>query len=106
TQMVDVAPGEVRSLSAELWLRSPTARRLRPTFPGATVVNAGFLADGRVVLAVAVPPQNERQLWLVDSAGGTERLGPPDAPAGLAVSRDGARYAYLGHQAASGATAG
>ncbi len=57
---LDVGP-DGATVAADLWRRQPEARRLRPTFPGATVVGASFLADGRVVLTVALPPDDERQ---------------------------------------------
>jgi dipeptidyl aminopeptidase/acylaminoacyl peptidase len=83
-------------LAAELWRRDPLASRVRPTFPGATVAGAAFLRDGRVALTVALPPDDDRQAWLLDPAtGALERVGPPGARAGLAVAPDGQRIAYL-----------
>ena len=91
----DVPPSGT-GLAAELWRRDPIASRVRPTFPGATVAGAAFLDDGRVALAVALPPDGERQAWLLDPAtGALERVGPPGARAAMAVAPDGQRIAYL-----------
>src|SRR5262245_30508029 len=72
-QRVSLSHGETASLTAELWSDTPTARRLRPTLPGAAVSDAVFLADGRVALTVSVPPAGERQVWLLDAGGGAKR---------------------------------
>jgi hypothetical protein len=86
---------EGASLHAELWGATPRVTRLRPAFPGAAIVGADFLADGRVALALALPAGDERQLWLLDASGGLERVGPPEATGPLAVSPDAAWTAYL-----------
>jgi dipeptidyl aminopeptidase/acylaminoacyl peptidase len=94
TYKVHVEPGQTATLEAELWLQMPIVQRLRPTFPGTTITDARFLADGRLAFTVALPG-DERQLWLLDERGGTRRLGPPDARGSLAVALDGTRVAYL-----------
>lgn len=86
---------QTASLAGELWLRSPEAWRLRPVFPGATIADATFLGDGRLALTVALPPGDERQLWLVDGRGGARRLGRWPARGAVAASPDGTRVAYL-----------
>ncbi len=86
---------EPSDLHADLWLRTPQVDRLRPIFPGASIVGAGFLIDGRVVLTVALPPGDERQLWLLGKDGEVERLGPPQARGSIAVSPQGTQAAYL-----------
>ena len=95
TYVVRARPGESVMVDADLWLRSPLVARLRPTYPGASIADVGFLSDGRVALTVALPPGDEHQLWLVDGPGRVRRFGPPDAPGRLAVSSDGKRVAYL-----------
>jgi dipeptidyl aminopeptidase/acylaminoacyl peptidase len=94
TYKVQVEPGQTATLQAELWLQTPIAQRLRPTFPGTTITDARFLNDGRLAFTVALPG-DERQLWLLDERGGTRRLGPPDARGSVAIAPDGARVAYL-----------
>ena len=81
-------------LHADLWLWTPRAQLLRPTFPGATIAGAMFLADGRIALTIALPPDDERQTWLLDDDNGMRRLGPPEARGPLAVAADGGRVAY------------
>ncbi len=95
TYRVSAQPGQTGIVAADLWLRTPLAQRLRPTFPGATIADADFLADGRVALTLTLPPGDEQQLWLIDTRGEARRLGPPDARGSLAVTPDGARVAYL-----------
>jgi hypothetical protein len=95
TYAVPAAAGETARLTAELWLTAPHARRLRPAFPGAAIEAVAFLLDGRVALTVAVPPGEERQLWLVDGGGAARRAGPPDVLGSLAAAPNGERVAYL-----------
>jgi hypothetical protein len=83
------------NVQATLWLRTPAVQQLRPPFPGASIANAGFLADGWVALTVALPPGNERQLWVRDRDGGLQHLGPTAAQGALAPSPDGHQIAYL-----------
>jgi dipeptidyl aminopeptidase/acylaminoacyl peptidase len=106
TYVVTAAAGETATLSAELWLSAPHARRLRPAFPGAAIEAAAFLRDGRVALTMAVPPGEERQLWLVDGRGAPRRAGPPDVLGSLAVAPDGGRVAYLARGPAAGGAGG
>ena len=95
TYRVRLEPGVTTALAAELWLRTPRVQRIRPTFPGAVIEQAGFLADGRVALLVALPAGEERQLWVVGDGGALHRLGPPAARGSLASAPDGQRIAYL-----------
>jgi hypothetical protein len=87
--------GRPAHLLAELWLRRPQVHRLRPPYPGAVLADARFLADGRVVLAVELPPSGERQLWLADGRGAGQRIGPPLLHGAGAVAPGGDRLAYL-----------
>jgi hypothetical protein len=91
---VTLESGTLADLHADLWLLTPQAQLLRPTFPGATIAGATFLADGRITLTVALPPDDERQTWLLDKDGGMRRLGPTEARGPLAVAPDGRRVAY------------
>ncbi len=95
TYSVRLETGQSATLAGELWLRSPEVRRLRPAFPGAAIAGATFLDDGRIALAVALPPGDERQLWLLDGQGSARRVGPPQTWGSIAISPDGARVAYL-----------
>lgn len=104
TYRVNLAIGETSSLHGELWLRTPEVRRLRPVFPGATIAAVSFLRDGRVALVVALPPGEERQLWLVDERGGMHRVGPLEARGSLTIDYDGKRIAYLARGHDSDAT--
>ncbi len=95
TYRVRLDPGGGASLAGILWPRTPLVAAVRPPLPGATIAGARLLADGRLALAVAIPPGDERQLWLADGAGGARRVGPPVAQVAIAASPDGARVAYL-----------
>lgn len=88
------------SLDIALWLRTPRVRRLRPPLPGATIVDARFLDDGRLTLVTASPPSGERQAWVVEPGGDTRRTGPPETHAAVAPAPDGRRVAYLARAAA------
>ena len=91
---VSLESGGRADLHADLWLWTPQAQLLRPTFPGATIAGATFLADGRIALTISLPPDDERQTWLLDDDGGMRRLGPAEARGPLAVAPDGGRVAY------------
>ncbi len=94
---VDATVGQTKTLSSALWLQTPQVQRLRPTFPGASIVNAQYLNNGDVVLTLALTPGDERQLWLVTSGSSLRRLGPPDVHGAISASRDGTWVAYLAH---------
>lgn len=103
---VVVDPDQVTTLEGELWLRSPQAEPLRPAFPGASIADAGFLADGQIALTVVLPPSDERQLWLLDGKGGIRRFGPPEMRGPVAISSDGAQVAYVRQGQSSGIRSG
>ncbi len=94
TYRIAARRNETVTLDAELWLQTPRVQRLRPIFPGATIADARFLADGHVILLLALPG-DERELWLLDADGLPQRLGPPEGRGALAASPDGQRVAYL-----------
>jgi len=96
TYRIHARRNETAILDAELWLQTPRVQRLRPVFPGATIGDARFLADGRVTFLLALPG-DERELWLLDGSGLPQRLGPPERRGALAASPDGQRVAYLAH---------
>lgn len=98
---ISVVAGQAEALHGELWLWTPQVRQLRPTFPGATITGADFLADGRIALSIALPPDDERQTWLIEGERGTRRLGPSEARAALAVAPSGDRIAYLARRQGS-----
>lgn len=85
-------------LDVALWLRTPHVRRIRPPLPGASIVDARFLDDGRVALVTASPPGDERQAWIVDPSGDARRIGRA-ARTAVAVSPDGQRVASLARAA-------
>lgn len=106
TYRLRLDPGGSASLAGLLWPRTPPILAVRPPLPGSMIAGARFLADGRIALAVAIPPGDERQLWLVDAAGGARRVGPPAAQVAIAASPDGARVAYLARPTAPAGTTG
>ena len=52
---VVVRVGETTTMAPDLWLRHPPPAQLRPTYPGAAIVGASFLNDGRVALIESLP---------------------------------------------------
>ena len=102
THVVRAEANSTATTAGELWLRSPEVRRLRPTYPGTTIADATFLDDGGLALTVALPPDDGRQLWLLDAQGGARRLGPTTARGSIAASPDGSRVAYLAASERSG----
>ncbi|HEY8745832.1 MAG TPA: hypothetical protein VIU62_22320, partial [Chloroflexota bacterium] len=95
TASVRAVAHETGNIQATLWLRTPAVQQLRPPFPGASITNAGFLADGRVALTVALPPGTERQIWIRQREGALQHLGPTAAHGALASSPAGRQVAYL-----------
>jgi hypothetical protein len=53
-------------VDVQLWRAQPDVQRMRPPIPGTSIASAAFLPDGRVALAVDVPPAGERQAWAYD----------------------------------------
>jgi hypothetical protein len=94
-QRLIVPPGVTRTATLELWPRDPRLLAVRPAFPGAAASSVEFLEDGRLALAVTLPPGDERQLWLLDGEGELRRFGPPNARGALAVAPGGGQVAYL-----------
>lgn len=76
-------------LHAVLWRQEPTVTPLRSPLPGAQVVNATFLSDGRVSLTLGLPSGDERQLWLLGANQIPRSIGPPDAEGTIASTPDG-----------------
>lgn len=106
TYGVRLTSGQMVTFAGILWLRQPDVRRVRSPLPGAPIVGASFLDDGRLALTVALPPGDEHQLWLVDQDGGAHRAGPPLAQVAITASPDGARVAYLARPASAASAAG
>lgn len=95
SRQVEVPPAG-SALSETHWRRQPDVLRLRPTYPGASIAAASFLRDGRVALALALPPGDERQAWLFDpTTTAWTRVGPRAARTALAVAPDGGQVAFL-----------
>jgi hypothetical protein len=65
------------TVDIQLWRRRPDVLALRPVYPGASLLDARFLNDGRVALLVGLPSQvgpgaqpATRELWLLDPVAG------------------------------------
>lgn len=95
TYALSLAVGVPSRLDAVLWRQHPTVEPLQSPLPGARILAAGFLADGRVTLTLGLPPGDERQLWVLDQDGIPRRIGPPDAHGAIASTESGDRVAYL-----------
>jgi hypothetical protein len=103
---IDV-PAEGTDLTVSLWRRQPDILPLRPVYPGASLVDARFVADGTVALSVSLPgessaaqPQSARELWQLDPVTGSlARLTLSDPAAAraplVALAPDGQQVAYL-----------
>jgi hypothetical protein len=93
------------NVSVRMWRRQPDALQLRPTYPGASISDAAFLADGRLALSMALPVQAGglggrvlHEEWIFDPNNGSFQ--PFDAAGAirasvLVVSPDGRSVAYL-----------
>jgi hypothetical protein len=101
-----VAVSTDMDVSVSMWRRRPAAVQLRPTYPGANISDAVFLADGRLALSMALPVQASgrgagalREAWIFDPASGSlepfNATGAIPRAAVVAVSPDGRRVAYL-----------
>ena len=101
---VSPTAGVTTTLHADLWQRSPRLQRLRPALPGAAIVHADFLLDGRVALILSLPPSDERQAWIVSKTGSVDRLGPTNLHGSIAVSPDAQRIAYAVRSEKAGVT--
>jgi hypothetical protein len=69
---LDVAES-ASSVNVALWRRDPEVLQVRPMYPGASVVDARFLDDGKVALIVDSPggsgaATDARELWRLDLA--------------------------------------
>ncbi|HVC35396.1 MAG TPA: PEGA domain-containing protein [Chloroflexota bacterium] len=95
TYRLQLASGARASLPAVLWRQQPTVEPLRIPLPGAQVVDAGFLANGRLTLTLSLPPANERQFWLLGPDNVPRSIGPPYAEGAIASTLDGSQLAYL-----------
>ena len=74
---IDV-PADGTALAISLWRRRPEILPLRPVYPGASLVDARFVADGTVALTVSLPggssaaqPPSARELWQLDPVTGS-----------------------------------
>src|SRR5207245_2862687 len=83
------------SLHVVLWKEVPAVTPLRSALPGAQVVDASFLSDGRVSLRLGLPSGDERQMWLLDVNQVPRSIGPPYAEGAIASTADGKQLAYL-----------
>ncbi|MDQ6672965.1 MAG: PEGA domain-containing protein, partial [Chloroflexota bacterium] len=92
------------SVDVGLWRRHPDVVAIRPVYPGASILDAHFLRDGRVALLVGLPGQTGapglgQSLWLLDPATGQlARLDVPglDATASsMVLAPDGDQLAYV-----------
>lgn len=95
TYALSLAVDAPRRLRAVLWRQHPTVEPLQSPLPGAQILAAGFLADGRVTLTLGLPSGDERQFWVLDQEGIPRRIGPPDAYGAIASTGSGDTVAYL-----------
>jgi hypothetical protein len=109
TQAVDVPSAGV-DLTIPLWSRKPNVVPLRPSYPGATVVDARWLRDGdvAVVLGVSQGTVNAaaREIWRLDrESGRLERATLPaaaGATSAIALSPNGGQVAFVTTNGKSG----
>jgi hypothetical protein len=104
------------TLDVELWRRRPSVLALRPVYPGASLLDARFLRDGRVSLLVGLPSQRypgaqpqSRQVWLLNPASGQPtRVGLPrlaTLATTMVLAPDGDQVAYVMPGSAASVTA-
>jgi hypothetical protein len=103
TQTVEVAETGA-SVHVDLWRRLPEVVPLRPVYPGASLIDAYFLNDGQLALAVGVPAQAgasgpNTEVWRLDPATGqlsqVDLPGLAPRPSVEALSPDGGQVAYV-----------
>lgn len=94
-QSLRINPGQALTISSSLWDYTPDVVALRPALPGATIADARFLNDGRVALAVAVPPDGVRQAWVLNRTGQPSQIGPSPSFPGLELSPDATAVGFL-----------
>jgi hypothetical protein len=91
------------TVDVELWRAQPDVQYVRPPIPGTSIAAADFLPDGRVALAVDVPPGGERQAWAYDPgvarAARLGRVATPGAaiPSAVAIAPDAVHIANIVH---------
>ena len=90
------------TLELPLWRSEPEVQLVRPPVPGAVIRSADFLPDGRVALAIEVPPTGQREPWAYDpDTAHLLRLGNAPAPGALpsavAIAPDGIHTAAIMH---------
>ncbi len=93
------------NLDVSLWRRRPATVQLRPAYPGASISDVSFLADGRLSLSMSLPGQAANpdvamlEAWIFDpDTGGLKPLvesGSSTRATVLSVSPDGQYLAYL-----------
>jgi hypothetical protein len=100
------------AVSVNMWLHKPTAMVLGPPYPGASIVDVGFIADGRLALSIAVRSRSTesgdrtlREPWIYDPAQGSltelTTQGSTLPAAEVSISPDGHHLAYLQPNASS-----
>jgi len=105
------------TVAVDLWRRPPAVLALRPVYPGASLLDARFLRDGRVALLVGLPSQRypgaqpaSREVWLVDPVAGQPTrvampgMATPATTVVLAPDRDQVAYVTPGSAAPVTAT--
>jgi hypothetical protein len=97
---------EGASVSVSLWRRKPDVVPLRPVYPGASMGDARFLADGGLTVSVTTGPGSSgnitgptRELWHLDPATGNLThlsYGSPSEAlvSAVALAPDGRQVAY------------
>ena len=92
------------SVHVDLWQHQPEVVRVRPVYPGASLVDARFLNDGLLALTVGIPTQvgtsdPSTELWRLDPATGQlTQVNVPDLvarPTVLALAPDDDHVAYV-----------
>jgi hypothetical protein len=107
TQTIRVASNPI-DLTIPMWSRKPQVAPLRPNYPGASLLDARWLDDGQVILALSVGHPTigpaARELWRFDpTSGQMKRVFPPggSAPSILTLSPDGKWLAYVSSTSSS-----
>jgi hypothetical protein len=106
-----------KTVDVGLWRRRPDVIALRPVYPGASLLDAHFLEDGRIALLVGLPSSQfspgaqpaSRELWLLDPlAGQLARVALPGMATlatTMVLAPDGAQVAYATPGSAAPVTA-
>lgn len=95
TYPVHIVANHTTTITVLAWRKTPIVRAIHPSFPGATIQNARFLDDARVVLIETIPTGDTYQAWILDRTGTMTAIGTGDVDGPVDLAPDGRQVAVL-----------